>query len=86
MDLSPIIAGVAAFTLFGLLVGREWRRRKRRKRVRQGRCLHCGYVLHGVEGVLCPECGKNTQPENADNAKKMEAGISGGGPYVPPTP
>ncbi len=28
-----------------------------RIRVRQGRCIACGYLLHGIDGAKCPECG-----------------------------
>jgi hypothetical protein len=37
---------------WGVGLARRWVRRRR------GRCLRCGYVLGGVSGGLCPECGE----------------------------
>lgn len=34
----------------------------RRLRLRQGRCLACGYDLTGNTSGICPECGTKTQP------------------------
>lgn len=33
-------------------------RRLRRTRVAAGLCVQCGYDVRGVEGRLCPECGR----------------------------
>jgi hypothetical protein len=33
-------------------------RRLLRTRIAAGLCVHCGYDLRGVEGRLCPECGR----------------------------
>ncbi len=32
--------------------------RRRRHRLRQGLCLHCGYDTKGNTGAVCPECGR----------------------------
>jgi hypothetical protein len=47
---SPVL--ITAFPLTVRLV----RNRKRRRRHREGRCLHCGYDLRSSPG-RCPECG-----------------------------
>ncbi len=48
----------AAATLVGVgPFGWDWWRRARRRRlIKSGRCVHCGYDLRGSTG-LCPECG-----------------------------
>jgi hypothetical protein len=46
------LAGLAVLT---------WRRRQvRQSRRRDGRCLACGYDLHGSRAEKCPECGALT--------------------------
>jgi hypothetical protein len=43
------------------LGGLKFRRRKvRQSRQRDGRCLACGYDLHGSHAEKCPECGAQT--------------------------
>lgn len=43
--------------------GRLYRRLVRRALVRCGHpvCVGCGYVLDGVEGAVCPECGRRIE-------------------------
>jgi hypothetical protein len=46
------IIAFAALSLFGVkrtLRGAWWHRR--------GRCRRCGYLLRGINGLICPECG-----------------------------
>lgn len=85
-DAALLVVCTVAIVLVVTLRVTQWRRAQRRKRARKGRCLHCGYVLHGVRGVTCPEFGRNTQPENAENQRLMQAwgGSGGGWPPVPP--
>lgn len=47
------------------------RQRRRRRWVRQGRCLHCGYSIRGVPSPQCPECGKSTQADLAENRRLL---------------
>ena len=43
---------------FAVLVARRSRKLRRRAARVYGRCMHCGYLLKGVLGRTCPECGK----------------------------
>lgn len=35
-----------------------WKRLRRRRR---GWCVHCGYDIKGLDGRVCPECGKSVE-------------------------
>ena len=66
--LLPIVGGLAAnSTLLGLPLGLlfigAWRM-IRNRRHSAGRCVRCGYSLHGIVGG-CPECGQ-TRPPSPD--------------------
>ncbi len=52
-SLLILITSLPAFLWWRLL----WRRRLRRVRVHEGRCVFCGYDLRESRG-LCPECGQ----------------------------
>lgn len=84
--MMTIIIILTFIVLYAAWMITEMVRKRRRRRVQQGRCLHCGYILHGIKGVICPECGKNTQPENPGNQRKLAPLKKDTGPYVPPTP
>jgi hypothetical protein len=47
------------------------RRQLRRRRVREGRCLRCGYDLRGSPGPRCPECGTQFDPPAADQRQSF---------------
>lgn len=38
------------------------------RRVRLGRCVHCGYDLRGSAGEVCPECGRPLAPHRPSRA------------------
>ncbi len=47
---------------FGLLGGWSWHRVLRKRRLAcQVRCGSCGYLLVGLDGGVCPECGEGTK-------------------------
>lgn len=46
----------AAYPIWFIL-GPLRRERRRRKRLREGHCLNCGYDLRGSDSGVCPECG-----------------------------
>jgi len=53
---------VVAGLLFTLPVERtSWREAQRQRRLREGRCVYCGYMLRGLAygaRARCPECGR----------------------------
>ena len=52
------ISGFVPSGLFALLAGWSWRGvLKRKKILRMGCCLGCGYSLREIDGGVCPECG-----------------------------
>lgn len=51
--IAAIFAGLPAIWFAGFII--------RRLRLRQGRCLACGYNLTGNTSGICPECGVKTQ-------------------------
>ena len=69
LPMRPIAAGFAINTVFyaailGLpfvAVGQTCRRR----RIRRGRCVKCGYDLRGDHEAGCPECGWNREKATA---------------------
>lgn len=60
---SLAIAGLTGVILLMLLIGAF-----RRSRGREASCGQCGYLVRGISGLTCPECG----------ADLREAGIIGG--------
>ena len=53
---APLWLLAAVSALPGLLIAMRWR--KRRRRVRLGRCAHCGYDVSKAM-LVCPECGRD---------------------------
>lgn len=55
---------VSAFAYAGGLALYLWwtvgRPRRTERRRAEGRCLRCGYSLHGNLSGVCPECGTST--------------------------
>ena len=41
---------------------------RRRKRLRSGQCVQCGYDLRASSGV-CPECGMNVEKHTQSNRR-----------------
>ena len=54
VDLPLAYPAVVMVVWSGWLV---WKRRELRVRRRRGCCVGCGYLLDGLEGGVCPECG-----------------------------
>lgn len=46
----------------------EWHRIRRRRK--QGRCLHCGYLLEGNLSGVCPECGTHAAANPGDSGRR----------------
>lgn len=52
---------------------------RRRKRLAEGRCVHCGYALCGTDGAggvsgVCPTCGKPSFQSLAPPLSQQEEG------------
>jgi RNA polymerase subunit RPABC4/transcription elongation factor Spt4 len=69
-----LTAAVVAFAFFGSLgtigfyviriggaIG-AYPETRRRSRIRRGLCVQCGYDLTGNQSGICPECGRNIEP------------------------
>jgi hypothetical protein len=64
INIRGVVINVVAWTIpAGLVVGCifEWRDRKRRRWVAEGRCGKCGYSLFGISSARCPECGTKAE-------------------------
>src|SRR5215207_10841357 len=65
---AAVVAGVILWTIvvewFVVHVFDGMRTAERGHRVREGRCLECGYLLRGVVGDVCPECGNRPPSPN----------------------
>ncbi|HPF39279.1 MAG TPA: hypothetical protein P5081_12985 [Phycisphaerae bacterium] len=46
--------------------------RRRRRRVAEGACVDCGYLLIGNESSVCPECGRGASTRVAPAVLAME--------------
>jgi hypothetical protein len=57
--------GICIYILIGLWIFVHYKRHKTTKHVRHGRCVNCGYSMHGITGTRCPECGKSARPEKS---------------------
>lgn len=65
---------IMAFAGIALTLVGAWpffRQYQRRRRVRDGKCLHCGYAIAGLTTRQCPECGKSTQVDLPENRKLL---------------
>lgn len=65
------ILTIAGITL--VLIGAYpfFRQYQRRRWLRDGKCLHCGYTISGLTTRQCPECGKSTQANLPENRKLL---------------
>ena len=59
LPLLLAMAGAALSTLLVHLVLWAIDNRRRKRRMRAGRCSNCGYNLLGNVSGICPECGAN---------------------------
>jgi hypothetical protein len=62
VHIAELLANISAFAAFNasvyciIISTRTWRRRK------TNRCVSCGYLLSGLQGHVCPECGGSMMP------------------------
>lgn len=57
-EIASLVAGIIMFLLNSAFAPRAWRRPMREYADQE--CRKCGYLLIGLQGTACPECGETS--------------------------
>jgi len=59
------LSGIGVAVMFVIEIGSKiggYPESRRRSRIRRGLCVNCEYDLTGNQSGICPECGRNVEP------------------------